>query len=339
MFTSGYNNDDWPVGYLYVVDAYTGNLIQKIARRPARRADAGLAQINNYVNNVLRRQHDAARLRRRPARHDLALRFRRCRLGAAASAPPRTARNNAQPITIRPELAELNGKPMVFVGTGKLLGASDVEPTPAPAVGLRHHRSADDGRQRDLSGAAQLAEPAADDADRTPAPARRGPWPALTAGRATAPQAGWSTSPTPTACRRKRRAGQRRDEARPRHARRRQQRADERRLHGRRPQLVQLSQLQRRPGRERRRPEHPAIRRRRGSCRSTSPTRSSSASTSSSCRRLPARRIRASSPSCAPAMAAEYARDAAGLAAAVPGQAHQLARDRPAVIDVGSRPP
>jgi Tfp pilus tip-associated adhesin PilY1 len=31
-----------------------------------------------------------------------------------------------QPITTRPELAELDGKPMVFVGTGRLLGATDV---------------------------------------------------------------------------------------------------------------------------------------------------------------------------------------------------------------------
>ncbi len=33
--------------------------------------------------------------------------------------------NNPQPITIRPELAELNNKPIIFVGTGKLLGTSD----------------------------------------------------------------------------------------------------------------------------------------------------------------------------------------------------------------------
>ena len=36
------------------------------------------------------------------------------------------ASNNIEPITIRPELAELDGKPFVIVGTGKLLGASDV---------------------------------------------------------------------------------------------------------------------------------------------------------------------------------------------------------------------
>ena len=33
--------------------------------------------------------------------------------------------NAGQPITTRPELAELGGKPIVLVGTGRLLGASD----------------------------------------------------------------------------------------------------------------------------------------------------------------------------------------------------------------------
>ena len=53
MFTSGYNNDDG-VGYLYVVDAYTGSLIQKIATSAGLSgSETGLAQINNYVNDVL----------------------------------------------------------------------------------------------------------------------------------------------------------------------------------------------------------------------------------------------------------------------------------------------
>jgi Tfp pilus tip-associated adhesin PilY1 len=46
--------------------------------------------------------------------------------------------NNPQPITIRPELAELDGKPFVMVGTGRFLGAADVSDTQHQSVyGLR----------------------------------------------------------------------------------------------------------------------------------------------------------------------------------------------------------
>jgi Tfp pilus tip-associated adhesin PilY1 len=124
MFTSGYNNDDG-VGYLYVVDAYTGNLIQKIATPAVSGVDAGLAQINNYVNNVM---IDNTTVRAYGG--DLLGRIWRFDFAAAGSVQligtAEDNSNNAQPITIRPELAELNGKPMLFVGTGQLLGSSDI---------------------------------------------------------------------------------------------------------------------------------------------------------------------------------------------------------------------
>ena len=64
--------------------------------------------------------------------------FQPAPLGHAASARRATRAANAQPITIRPELAELDGKPFVMVGTGKLLGASDVtDPQVQSVYGLR----------------------------------------------------------------------------------------------------------------------------------------------------------------------------------------------------------
>lgn len=40
----------------------------------------------------------------------------------------KTASGEVQSITVRPELAELGGKAWVFVGTGRLLGVSDLDP-------------------------------------------------------------------------------------------------------------------------------------------------------------------------------------------------------------------
>jgi Tfp pilus tip-associated adhesin PilY1 len=133
MFTSGYNNNDG-LGYLYVVDAYTGHLIQKIATTaPSPGVDSGLAQINNYVNNAL---IDNTTVRAYGG--DLLGRIWRFDFGGAGSAQligtTEDSGGTAEPITIRPELAELNGKPMVFVGTGKLLGTTDVTNTNRQSV-------------------------------------------------------------------------------------------------------------------------------------------------------------------------------------------------------------
>jgi Tfp pilus tip-associated adhesin PilY1 len=42
--------------------------------------------------------------------------------------------SNPQPITVRPELAELNNQPIVLVGTGQLLGASDIALTQGQSI-------------------------------------------------------------------------------------------------------------------------------------------------------------------------------------------------------------
>ncbi len=136
MFTSGYNNvngvaDDGK-GFLYVVDAMTGVVLHKIGTGVGGTGaglatpPSGLAQINNYVDNVL---VDNTTLRAYGG--DLLGNIWRFEFPPAAPASilvgtATTVGGVVQPITTRPELAELSGQPFVMVGTGRLLGATDV---------------------------------------------------------------------------------------------------------------------------------------------------------------------------------------------------------------------
>ena len=154
IVTSGYNNVNAPAqagdgdGYLYVLNAAHGrdhpqDPDRRRRRRPRRAAwrrstttsttsTSTTPTLRVYGGDVLGNiwRFDFNDTRRRRPRGDA----RGHRQGQRRATP--------QPITIRPELAELDGKPMVLVGTGKCLGATDVD-RPADAIGLRHHRSAD----------------------------------------------------------------------------------------------------------------------------------------------------------------------------------------------------
>ena len=150
MVTSGYNNLNGASnggdggGFLYVLNAVTGAIIYKIPTEEIAGINvgtganpSGLAQINNYVDNVL---VDNTTLRAYGG--DLLGNIWRFDFQPAPLATligkARDKGGVAQPITIRPELAELNGKPFVMVGTGKLLGASDVVDAQVQSVyGLR----------------------------------------------------------------------------------------------------------------------------------------------------------------------------------------------------------
>ena len=131
MFTSGYNNINGAAqgdgqGFLYVVNAMTGRVIHKIATGVGSSgAPAGLAQINNYVDNVLINNSTlrayGGDLLGNVWRFEFAPTPRAVLVGTAT-----TTASARQPITTRPELAELNGEPFVVVGTGKLLGITDV---------------------------------------------------------------------------------------------------------------------------------------------------------------------------------------------------------------------
>ena len=141
LFTSGYNNVNGASsgdgqGFLYVVDALAGTLIHKIATNVGD-ADtplgpSGLAQINNFVDNVV-----VDNTTRRVYGGDLLGNVWRFDFTSATATLLGTATDssdNRQPITTRPELAELDGKPFVMVGTGKLLGSSDVTYTRRQSV-------------------------------------------------------------------------------------------------------------------------------------------------------------------------------------------------------------
>jgi type IV pilus assembly protein PilY1 len=146
MVTSGYNNLNGNGtdggGYLYVLDALNGTLIYKIGTEVgglnvgSAAAPSGLAQINNYVDNAL---IDNTTLRAYGG--DLlgnVWRFDFPPSVAVASATligtAKDAANNPQPITTRPELAEIGDKPFVMVGTGELLGVTDLASTRQQSV-------------------------------------------------------------------------------------------------------------------------------------------------------------------------------------------------------------
>ena len=137
LLTSGYNNvrgggsTGDGGGYLYVLDAKSGSILYKIdtgAGSPTTPSNLGQLNIfidDSTVNNTAVRAYGGDMLgniwrfdvndSELPAGREATL------LGQAKDGLGAT-----QPITTRPELAELDGKPMVFVGTGRLLGAQDV---------------------------------------------------------------------------------------------------------------------------------------------------------------------------------------------------------------------
>lgn len=150
IVTSGLNNVNTPakagdgVGYLYVLNAATGKLIYKLSTGVGdATTPSGLAQINNFVdnglvNNTTLRVYGTDMLGN-------VWRF----LNIVNAAPPSLPYNdpsvtlvgtatdpsgNPQPISTRPELGELDGKPWVFAGTGRLLGLGDTTDTQIQSV-------------------------------------------------------------------------------------------------------------------------------------------------------------------------------------------------------------
>ncbi len=145
MFTSGYNNVSAPpaggdgVGYLYVLDAFTGKIVQKISTGVGDSSTpSGLAQINNFVdngaiNNTTVRVYGGDLLGN-IWRFDVNNNLPPSGIEASLVGVTKATDGTTQPITVRPELAELNGRPMVFVATGRLLGAADVSDTQSQSI-------------------------------------------------------------------------------------------------------------------------------------------------------------------------------------------------------------
>ncbi|MBX9902976.1 MAG: hypothetical protein K2Y31_01370 [Burkholderiales bacterium] len=140
--TSGYNNVNTPavtgdgIGYLYVLDALTGQIIYKISTATGSAATpSGLGKINTFVldttlNNTVQHLYGV----------DLLGNVWRFAVNGSQTATRLTtvvdASNNPQPITTKPELAEFGSPPIahVFVATGKYIGASDLSSTQRQTV-------------------------------------------------------------------------------------------------------------------------------------------------------------------------------------------------------------
>ena len=145
MVTSGYNNVNSPSssgdgqGYLYVLDAVTGQILYKISTGAGdATTPSGLAQINNFVD-----QADISNLTVRVYGTDVLGNIWRFDVNdnltpsgreAALVGTAKDALSVPQPITTRPEVSEIGGKPMIFVATGKLLGATDLSDTQTQSI-------------------------------------------------------------------------------------------------------------------------------------------------------------------------------------------------------------
>ncbi len=140
MFTSGYNNisgSNPGKGFLYVLNAATGATISKYATGSGDGATpSGLAKINAYVTEA--ESNNEAKF---VYGGDLLGNLWRFDINTAQSgtnpfkvAALKDPSGNTQPITVRPELAEISGKRILYVGTGKYLGTSDLTDTQQQSI-------------------------------------------------------------------------------------------------------------------------------------------------------------------------------------------------------------
>ena len=127
--TSGYNNDDGN-GYLYVLNAATGQILYRIATGVGSASDpSGLNHINAWVdnaqfNNTITRVYGVdilGNIWRFDVNNTLGPAGREAQLVASLT----TSAGVPQPVTTKPELAEVAGEPWVYVGTGRYLGTTD----------------------------------------------------------------------------------------------------------------------------------------------------------------------------------------------------------------------
>ena len=139
LVTSGYSNhEDGEAtgrgkGYLYVLDAITGKILSKIDTGAGNATTpSGLAQIINYVDNAL--INNTTKYVYGGDNDGNVWRFDiyddpvtpADETSATLIGIAKDSSGRVQPITTRPELGEIAGKPWIFVGTGRLLGLPDL---------------------------------------------------------------------------------------------------------------------------------------------------------------------------------------------------------------------
>ena len=138
FLTSGYNNVNGDTndgkGYLYALDAVTGQILFKIGTGAGTAANpSGLGKINSWVNDTVTNNYTD-----RVYGVDLVGNVWRFDVNDTYGAAGREAQliatvkdavgGNPQPITTKPELAEVGSPPApyIYVSTGRYLGGSDI---------------------------------------------------------------------------------------------------------------------------------------------------------------------------------------------------------------------
>lgn len=140
IVASGINNVNSPAvsgdgeGYLYILNAATGTLIAKIATGAGDiTTPSGLAHLTSFVdngtlNNTSLRVYGGdllGNIWRFDINNNLSPDGLEATLIGTATDPNGTP----QPITTRLELGEIDGKPWIYAGTGRLVGVSDITDT------------------------------------------------------------------------------------------------------------------------------------------------------------------------------------------------------------------
>ncbi len=141
MVTSGYNNvsPGDGKGYLYVINAITGAVISKLDTGVgSSTSPAGLRDVNNYVangalDNTTLRVYGGDLLGN-VWRFDVNDNILPAGKEATRVGTAKDPSGNVQPITTRVQLAEVNGRTMIFAATGKFMGTSDTESTQVQSV-------------------------------------------------------------------------------------------------------------------------------------------------------------------------------------------------------------
>lgn len=137
MVTSGYNNVNSPTksgdgqGYLYVLNAITGKIIYRISTGYGdATSPSGLGQIALFADDpkvsLTALQVYGADLAGNIWRFDVNDRITPSGREAALVAVAKASDGTRQPITTTPRLLETDGKAFIVVGTGRLLGTSDI---------------------------------------------------------------------------------------------------------------------------------------------------------------------------------------------------------------------
>jgi type IV pilus assembly protein PilY1 len=134
VLSSGYNNTGDYKGHIFILDANDGTLLKTIGTGEGNATTpAGLAHISAYSadGNISTALYAG----------DLNGNVFKVNLTGAASSWSATriaifkdSSGNLQPITTAPEIGQVNGLPMLFFGTGRYLGDSDVPSTKTQSV-------------------------------------------------------------------------------------------------------------------------------------------------------------------------------------------------------------